>query len=158
MLYQKNALQHFSFAESPLSKEEKKEELRRLSQRMEALQLSVKQNDLPVIVLVEGWGTSGKGSRIAAMIRQMDPRFFQVVSTEAPTAEEKARPFLYRHMKKIPENGKFLFLDSGWMDQTVRERQSGQLDDQDYQRRLEEIRVFERQLFDNGYLLVKLGL
>ena len=25
MLYQKNALQHFSFAESPLSKEEKKE-------------------------------------------------------------------------------------------------------------------------------------
>ena len=30
MLYQKNALQHFSFAESPLSKEEKKEELRRL--------------------------------------------------------------------------------------------------------------------------------
>ena len=78
MLYQKNALQHFSFAESPLSKEEKKEELRRLSQRMEALQLSVKQNDLPVIVLVEGWGTSGKGSRIAAMIRQMDPRFFQV--------------------------------------------------------------------------------
>lgn len=92
MLYQKNALQHFSFAESPLSKEEKKEELRRLSQRMEALQLSVKQNDLPVIVLVEGWGTSGKGSRIAAMIRQMDPRFFQVVSTEAPTAEEKARP------------------------------------------------------------------
>ena len=158
MLYQKNALQHFSFAESPLSKEEKKEELRRLSQRMEALQLSVKQNDLPVIVLVEGWGTSGKGSRIAAMIRQMDPRFFQVVSTEAPTAEEKARPFLYRHMKKIPENGKFLFLDSGWMDQTVRERQSGQLDDQDYQRRLEEIRVFERQLFDNGYLLVKLFL
>lgn len=61
-------------------------------------------------------------------------------------------------MKKIPENGKFLFLDSGWMDQTVRERQSGQLDDQDYQRRLEEIRVFERQLFDNGYLLVKLFL
>ena len=93
MLYQKDALQHFSFAESPLSKEEKKEELRRLSQRMEALQLSVKQNDLPVIVLVEGWGTSGKGSRIAAMIRQMDPRFFQVVSTEAPTAEEKAREF-----------------------------------------------------------------
>ena len=76
MLYQKNALQHFSFAESPLSKEEKKEELRRLSQRMEALQLSVKQNDLPVIVLVEGWGTSGKGSRIAAMIRQMDPPLF----------------------------------------------------------------------------------
>ena len=100
MLYQKNALQHFSFAESPLSKEEKKEELRRLSQRMEALQLSVKQNDLPVIVLVEGWGTSGKGSRIAAMIRQMDPRFFQVVSTEAPTAEEKARPFLYRPRKR----------------------------------------------------------
>ena len=80
----------FSFV-NPLQRGEK-EELRRLSQRMEALQLSVGQNDLPVIVLVEGWGTSGKGSRIAAMIRQMDPRFFQVVSTEAPTAEEYSWP------------------------------------------------------------------
>lgn len=62
MLYQKNALQHFSFAESPLSKEEKKEELRRLSQRMEALQLSVKQNDLPVIVLVEGWAPPARAA------------------------------------------------------------------------------------------------
>lgn len=97
MLYQKNALQHFSFAESPLSKEEKKEELRRLSQRMEALQLSVKQNDLPVIVLVEGWGTSGKGSLHRRHDPPDGPPLFQVVSTEAPTAEEKAAVFVPAH-------------------------------------------------------------
>ncbi len=65
---------------------------------------------------------------------------------------------MYRHMKNIPENGKFLFLDSGWMDQTIREYQSGSFSIKEYERRLEEICVFERQLCDNGYLLVKLFL
>ena len=36
-------------------------------------------------------------------------------------------PFLYRHMKNIPENGKFIFLDSGWMDETIRDFQAGRI-------------------------------
>ncbi len=158
MRYQNTLLKQFPFAPSALSKEQQKKEVKRLSERMEQLQLQVKENRLPVIVLVEGWGTSGKGGRIAKMISQMDPRFFRVVSTNAPTAEERARPFLYRHIKQIPENGQFLFLDSGWMDQTIREEQAGQLEGDALQKRMEQINIFERQLFDNGYLLVKLFL
>ncbi len=44
------------------------------------------------------------------------------------------------------------------MDQTIREYQSGSFSVKEYERRLEEICVFERQLCDNGYLLVKLFL
>ena len=63
-----------------------------------------------------------------------------------------------RHFEAIPEQGKILFLDSGWMDETVRERLRGDLSDGEYQRRLESVNLFERQLAAGGYLLVKLFL
>lgn len=138
--------------------DEKKQLISQLSERLGKLQLQVQKDKLPVLVLVEGWGTAGKGSRIASMIRSLDPRFFEVISVSSPSAEELAKPFLYRHMKNIPESGKFIFLDSGWMDESIRAMQSGELSEEEYAHRLEDIRIFERQLCDNGYLLVKLFL
>ena len=41
-------------------------------------QMLVKEMKLPVLVLVEGWGTSGKGSCIGKIIKGLDPRFFKV--------------------------------------------------------------------------------
>ena len=79
MLYQTNALKNFCFTDSPLDREQKKQAIKQQAARLEKLQLLVKQSALPVIVLVEGWGTAGKGSRIASMIAPMDPRFFEVI-------------------------------------------------------------------------------
>lgn len=113
-------LKNFSSLDSPLSGEEKKEKIKTLRAKLGELQLKIQEQKLPVLVLVEGWGASGKGSRISSMIRELDPRFFRVISVSSPSEEELAKPFLYRHMKNIPENGKFIFLDSGWMDETIR--------------------------------------
>lgn len=158
MLYQPHLLKNFRFEKSDLPSNEKKQLISQLSERLGKLQLQVQKDKLPVLVLVEGWGTAGKGSRIASMIRSLDPRFFEVISVSSPSAEELAKPFLYRHMKNIPESGKFIFLDSGWMDESIRAMQSGELSEEEYAHRLEDIRIFERQLCDNGYLLVKLFL
>lgn len=158
MLYQPHLLKNFRFEKSDLPSDEKKQLISQLSERLGKLQLQVQKDKLPVLVLVEGWGTAGKGSRIASMIRSLDPRFFEVISVSSPSAEELAKPFLYRHMKNIPESGKFIFLDSGWMDESIRAMQSGELSEEEYAHRLEDIRIFERQLCDNGYLLVKLFL
>ena len=103
-----------------------------------------------MIVLIEGWGAAGKGSTIHSLIRELDPRFFRVLSVSMPTPEEKRWPFLKRHFQSIPEQGKILFLDSGWMDETVRERLRGDLSDAEYARRIESVRVFERQLAAGG--------
>ena len=74
----------------------------------------------------------------------------------APTEEEKRKPFLYRYFVKIPEAGKFEFLDSGWMDEVTKGRLRGELSDKQYAERIESIKRFERQLTDNGYLVLKL--
>ena len=67
-------------------------------------------------------------------------------------------PFIWRYFKDIPENGKFLFMDSGWMEEIVAARVSGEIDKDTFDRRVESIKIFERQLVDNGYVLVKLFL
>ena len=89
------------------------------------------------------------------MIKNIDPRFFKVATMSAPTEEEKRYPFLYKYFKQIPEAGKFTFLDSGWMEQTCRECLEGKLEGEDYAARIQSIQHFERQLTDNGYLVLK---
>ena len=121
-------------------------------------QMLIKEKKVPVLVLMEGWGTAGKGSCIGEIIQNIDPRFFKVESMEKKTEEEERRPFLYRHFAKSPEAGKFVFLDSGWMGETVGDYLRGELKESEYTKRIESIRRFERQLTDNGYLVMKFFL
>ena len=151
-------LKDWSFGVDWRTTEECKKLLKKRREDLAGLQQRIKEAKLPVIVLLEGWGAAGKGSTIHSLIRELDPRFFRVLSVSMPTAEEKRWPFLKRHFQSIPEQGKILFLDSGWMDETVRERLRGDLSDAEYNRRVESVRVFERQLAAGGYLLVKLFL
>ena len=136
-------------------KEELKTRLSDARSQLYDLQMKIKEHKVPVLVLFEGWGTAGKGSTIGKVIRNIDPRFFKVVTMSEPTAEEQRYPFLYRYFKHIPEQGKFTFLDSGWMEQICKERLGEKTDEKEYGSRIESIRRFERQLTDNGYLVLK---
>ena len=132
--------------------------LKAAREKLAMQQMQVKNMRLPVLVLVEGWGTSGKGSCIGKIIKDIDPRFFKVASMEEPSVEELRKPFLYRHFVKIPEAGKFQFLDSGWMDELMKEKLNKNMDPAEYASRIECIKRFERQLTDNGYLVLKFFL
>lgn len=132
-----------------------KERLEHAREKLAVQQMKIKEHKLPVLVLVEGWAAGGKGSVVGQVIRNIDPRFFKVATMSAPTEEEKRKPFLYRHFIQIPEAGQFSFLDSGWMEEITMARVHGKMDDDEYSERIDSIKRFERQLTDNGYLLVK---
>ena len=147
-------LKNWNPAEIP-SSEEVKNRLKKSRIRLYELQMKIKEHKLPVLVLFEGWGAAGKGSTIGKIIKNIDPRFFKVATMSAPTEEELRKPFLYRYMKQIPEAGKFTFLDSGWMDETIKDVLHNDLSEEAYDKRIDSIKRFERQLTDNGYLVVK---
>lgn len=134
---------------------ELEERLKAANEKLSSQQMLIKERGLPVLVLFEGWGTAGKGSVLGKVIRNIDPRFFKVAAMDVPTQEERRKPFLYRHFVKIPEAGKFMFLDSGWMDEVTAECLEGTLKEKDYKKKIESVRRFERQLTDNGYLVMK---
>lgn len=135
--------------------EELRERLVAARSRLSALQMQLKEHNLPVLVLMEGYGSAGKGSIISKVIKNIDPRFFKVFSMERITEEERRKPFLYRYVTKIPENGKFVFLDGGWMEEITREQALGNYKKQEYAKRVQSVKRMERQLTDNGYLVMK---
>jgi polyphosphate:AMP phosphotransferase len=133
-----------------------KERLKEERARLTGYQMKIKEAKLPVMVIFEGWGAAGKGSMIARVINNIDPRFFEVARTNAsPTEEELRKPFLYRYIKEIPENGKFKFFDTCWMEEVTDGVLENRLSEEEYKRRVLSIRTAERQLVDNGYLIVK---
>lgn len=61
-------------------KEDIKVRLSAARTRLYELQMALKEHKIPVIVLFEGWGASGKGSTISKVIKNIDPRFFKVAT------------------------------------------------------------------------------
>ena len=147
-------LKNRNAAEKP-PEEEIKARLEIAREKLFKQQMQIKEHRLPVLVLMEGWGTAGKGSTIGQVIRNIDPRFFKVESLEKPSEDERRKPFLYRYFAKIPEAGKFVFLDSGWMDELTKLCLHEELGQKAYEMKIDSIRRFERQLTDNGYLVMK---
>ena len=151
-------LKNYEIRKYQMEPEEIKESVREKREELVRQQQVIKEHKLPVFVLIEGWGAAGKGTLIGNLIKELDPRFFQVVKMQKANEDEKRKPFLWRYMEKIPEAGKFVFLDSGWLDETVDDVMHDKIDDVALEKRLRQIRTFERQLKDNGYLVVKLFL
>lgn len=120
-------LKNRKMGEKPPS-EELKERLKAARQKLWNQQMVMKEHKLPVIVLMEGWGTAGKGSCTGQVIQNIDPRFFRAATLEKMREEEKRKPFLSRYFAQIPEAGKFVFLDSGWMEEVTGLRLRGKLE------------------------------
>ena len=71
-----------------------KKEIDTLGARLTALQQEIKKAGIPVMVILEGWGTSGKGSLIGRILRYLDPRGARMYSITQPTGEEARKPSL----------------------------------------------------------------
>ena len=137
-------------------KEEMKQYLKEEKEKLAACQMKIKEAKLPVMVIFEGWGSAGKGSVLGEIIKNIDPRFFQVATMDKPpTEEERRKPFLYRYFIEIPEKGKFKFFDTCWMEEVTDGVLDGKLTEKEYDHRVKSINIAERQLVDNGYLVMK---
>ena len=151
-------LKDFEHTKTEMTAKERKNEIGRLRDKLAAQQTAIRDAKLPVIVLVEGWAAAGKGGLINELISELDPRFFSVFSLDAALPGAERYPFLYPFFNAIPEDGKLLFMDSGWMEDTVRRHIRREITDKEYERRVGSIRIFERQLRDNGYVVIRLFL
>ena len=134
------------------------EEIKKFRARLIGQQQLIREKKLPVLVLIEGWAAAGKGSLIKELISEIDPRFYNVVSPAVIPESESRYPFLYPYAVSIPENGKLIFLDSGWMESAVRKKLRLEISADEYKRRVRAVNEFERQLRDGGYLLLKIFL
>ena len=141
-----------------ISKEECAEQIEQLRARLSALENKIKEYSLPVIITIDGWSASGKGSQIAQLIKCLDPRFYKVMSFGKPNEVERRKPWLWRFACAMPMQGNFLILDRSWYRDTANAYLYDEIEKSEMRRRLDDINVFERQLADDGYLIVKFFL
>ena len=118
----------------------------------------VKNNKIPVIISFDGWSASGKGSQIGKLIKYMDPRFYTVESIRTPNVIEARKPWLHRYWEKLPKKGEFLIFDRSTFRDTVNSYMFGEISKDECKKRVAEINTFERQLADDGYLIIKFFL
>ncbi|HPB31597.1 MAG TPA: phosphate--AMP phosphotransferase [Candidatus Sumerlaeota bacterium] len=145
-----------------LSLKTPREEYARLRETLERqlgeLQRRVREAGVPLIIVFEGWDAAGKGTMIGRLTLPLDPRGFSVYSTRPPTEEESLRPFLWRFWIKSPPRGRMAVFDRSWYHRVLMDRVEEGLKGSALEQAFRDIRAFERQIADDGAVIIKFFL
>ncbi|RLU01647.1 MAG: polyphosphate kinase [Ketobacter sp.] len=144
---------------SPKRKVEKaREKIDELQLQLLRAQQALFREGKRVIILMEGTDTAGKGGVIRRLTRHLDPRGVRVWPIGAPAKWEQSRHYLYRFWQKLPEPGEITIFDRSWYGRVLVERVEGFASEAEWGRAYRELAEFERQLTDDGVVLIKLFL
>lgn len=138
-----------------VEKAEYKEAKPGLELRLAALQRQALEQKTPIIIVFEGWGAAGKGTLINDLILPLDPRGFKVYSALSPNEEESMRPFLWRFWLRSPARGRIAVHDRSWYRRVLNDRVDGLVSPKELRQTYQDICSFERQLSDDGTVIIK---
>jgi PPK2 family polyphosphate:nucleotide phosphotransferase len=108
-----------------------------------------------VLLILQGMDTSGKGGTVKHVIGLLNPYGCRITAFKAPTAEERAHPFLWRVEKALPAPGELGIFDRSHYEDVLIARVRDLAPATEIARRYEQINRFEKSLADDGVTLVK---
>ncbi len=141
-----------------LDKQDYKKQLRKEQVELTKLQLEIHEQQIPVLVLFEGWDAAGKGGAIKRLTDVLDPRSYGVNTFGAPSTEELSHHYLWRFWRRLPPPGTIGIFDRSWYGRVLVERIEGFANQPEWRRAYREINEFEEQLTTAGYAVVKFWL
>ncbi|WP_406661079.1 polyphosphate:AMP phosphotransferase [Methanolobus sp. ZRKC3] len=128
----------------------------KLKIRMGEVQREAWKNNIPVIVVFEGWHASGMTDIINRFLLPLNPMGFELYTTGKPCTQEEEKPFLWRFWTKIPKKGNIAIFDRSWYRRAIIEH--SRKNKNGMEKCVKGINYFEKQLVDDGYLIVKFFL
>ncbi|WP_321419501.1 polyphosphate:AMP phosphotransferase [uncultured Methanomethylovorans sp.] len=138
-----------------MSKEEYKARIDDLYIRIEELQRKAWKMQIPIIIVFEGWHASGMTEIINRYILSLNPVGFKYHVTVKPTYEEVKKPLLWRFWQNMPAYGSIAIFERSWYSRAVIEHFNRKGENSEFEHCIREINIFERQLADDGYLILK---
>lgn len=135
---------------------------------LELKELQVKLSDLQekfyvdrrrkLLIVLQGMDTSGKNSTIRNVFKGVNPQYAHVASFEKPTRKELNYDFLWRVHREVPAAGEIVIFDRSHYEDVLAVRVNQLCDQARWRKRYEHINNFERLLFDEGTIILKLFL
>jgi polyphosphate kinase 2 len=142
-------------ARPKLKRREFDEQLRELQVELTRLQAWAVKEGARIIVVFEGRDTAGKGGVIKRITERCSPRVFRHVALPAPSDREKSQLYIQRYMARFPAAGEIILFDRSWYNRAGVERVMGFCTDDQYERFLKLAPAVEREVVDNGIILLK---
>jgi polyphosphate kinase 2 len=138
-----------------MKRKEFESELRMLQVELVRLQAWVKATGARIIVVFEGRDTAGKGGVISRITQRVSPRVFRHIALPAPTEREKSQLYIQRYVTQFPAAGEIILFDRSWYNRAGVERVMGFCTDDEYERFMRLVPSFEKEIVDNGIILLK---
>ena len=132
-----------------------KKRLAELQEEARRLQYRCYEQRVPVLMVYEGQDAGGKGGNIRRVVREMDPRGYDVVPVAAPRGAEKNHHYLWRFWRDIPKAGHIAIFDRSWYGRVLVERLEDFAQKHEWQRAFQEINEFEAELHEAGAVILK---
>ncbi len=139
-------------------KREYRRRLPELQARLFDMEQAVIEARLPVVLIFEGWAGTARARLIGSLTRRLDPRGLRVHAGTPPRTFERQFPWLYRFWLQIPSYGRLAMFERAWYRQAVDERLREDGSVALWRSRCEDIVSFERQLADDGTVILKFWL
>lgn len=139
-----------------LTKHEYKKDYEEKTAKLAFLQRKLKDMNIPVAIVFEGWSASGKGTLINQTIHTLDPRGFRVISLEEETEEEKQHSFFWPFWNNIPPKGRIHVFNNCWYSRALEKKVESEA--LNLKNLYDEINSFEAQLVKDNTVLVKFFL
>ncbi len=141
-----------------MEKAEYKAKMEVLKPQLGKLQRQCRELGIPIMIVMEGFDAAGKGVQIGKLIQSLDPRGFEVFPIKEETREEAMHPFLWRFWLKIPSKGRITVYDGSWYRKVCNDRFEKKTRESELEICYRSICSFEKQLTDDGILLIKFFL
>ena len=118
-------------------------------------QLDLAKQDYPVIIVLAGLDGAGKGSLVQQLNEWMDPRGIQTNAFDVPSEDELKRPPHWRYWMALPGNGQIGIFIGSWYSMPIAQTITGKFDFDELDANLTHVKNIERELADDGMLIIK---
>ena len=142
-------------APQKMSRQEFEDELSKLQVELTRLQAWAVAEGARVIVVFEGRDTAGKGGVISRMMQRCSPRVFKHIALPTPSDREKSQLYIQRYLAHFPAGGEIVLFDRSWYNRAGVERVMGFCTDDEYEHFLRLAPAVEREVINNGIILLK---
>jgi len=141
------------------SKQEAREALRTLNERLEALQeLLYAEHKHKVLIVLQAMDTGGKDGTIRHVFEGVNPQGVKVAGFKVPTPEELAHDFLWRVHKQVPGKGEIVIFNRSHYEDVLVVRVHNLVPPAVWGRRYAHVNDFERMLAKEGTAILKFFL